>query len=54
MILLSLLFVGLACLVYFSVHSNDYEQEFFKNVAAFVLGISGIALFVLSLFNFAN
>ena len=51
MISLSLLFIGLAILVYKNVHTNDYELEFFKNVAASILGIAGVALFLFGIFN---
>lgn len=51
MIKLSLLFIGLAILIYKNVHTNDYELEFFKNVIASVLGISGVAFFLFGLFN---
>lgn len=53
MIKLSLLFIGLAILVYKNVHTNDYELEFFKNAIAFVLGISGVAFFLFGIFNTA-
>lgn len=49
MILVCFFLIALSLVIYFGVHSNNYDQEWLKNLIAIIIGLVGMIIFALSL-----
>lgn len=49
MALVCFFLIALSLVMYFGVHSNDYDQEWLKNLFAIIIGLIGVIIFALNL-----